>query len=69
MPYRLGPGKIIRHRIYGTQYLALKRYFNLHELEVETWFNVIAPAGGSLQLLRNDLVKLVGKNWKEIRRA
>jgi hypothetical protein len=46
---------------------ALKRYFKLHELEVESWFNVIAPRGRTLRDLRADLVKLVGKNWKAIR--
>jgi hypothetical protein len=47
--------------------LALKRYFNLHELEVESWFNVISPAGGTLRELRQDLVKLVDKDWRRIR--
>lgn len=46
---------------------ALKRYFKLHELEVESWFNVIGPRGGTLRQLRSDLVKLVGKDWKGIR--
>jgi hypothetical protein len=48
--------------------LALKRYFKLHELEVESWFNVIAPRGGTLRDLRADLVKLVGKDWEAIRK-
>jgi hypothetical protein len=47
--------------------LALKKYFDLHELEVEGWFNVIAPHDGSIRQLRKDLVKLVSKNWKSIR--
>lgn len=46
--------------------LALKRYFKLHELEVESWFNVIAPRSGTLRDLRADLVKLVGKDWEAI---
>jgi len=46
---------------------ALKRYFELHEKEVESWFNVIAPAGGTLNHLRADLVKLAGKDWERIR--
>jgi hypothetical protein len=46
---------------------ALKRYFELHEAEVESWFNVIAPHGGTILQLRDDLVKLVNKNWKGIR--
>ena len=47
---------------------ALKRYFELHEKEVESWFNVIAPRGGTLKQLRADLVKLAGKDWKGIRK-
>jgi len=46
---------------------ALKRYFELHEKEVESWFNVIAPRGGTLTQLRDDMVKLAGKDWKRIR--
>jgi hypothetical protein len=48
---------------------ALKRYFELHELEIESWFNVIAPHGGTLQQLRADLVKLAAKDWKRIRQS
>jgi hypothetical protein len=54
-------------RVHVDADLALKRYFKLHELEVESWFNVIAPRGGTLRNLRADLVKLVAKNWAEIR--
>lgn len=46
---------------------ALKRYFELHEKEVESWFNVIAPPGGTLDQLRADLVKLADKDWDRIR--
>ncbi|MBN8644801.1 MAG: hypothetical protein J0L61_06105 [Planctomycetes bacterium] len=46
---------------------ALKRYFELHEKEVESWFNVIAPRGGTLNHLQADLVKLARKDWKGIR--
>ena len=48
---------------------ALKRYFELHEKEVESWFNVIAPRPpvGTLKQLRDDMVKLAGKDWKKIR--
>jgi hypothetical protein len=49
--------------------VALKRYFELHETEVESWFNVIAPRGGTLLQLREDVVKLAGKNWKRIRQS
>jgi hypothetical protein len=47
---------------------ALKRYFQMHEPEVESWFNVIAPKGGALPQLREDLAMLAGKDWKEIRK-
>jgi len=48
---------------------ALKRYFKLHETEVESWFNVIAPGPpvGTLKQLRADMVILAGKDWKRIR--
>lgn len=34
---------------------ALQRYFEAHEAEVESWYNVIAPAGGTLELLQGNL--------------
>lgn len=46
---------------------ALKRYFKLHEKEVESWFNVISPRGGTLNQLQADMVKLAGKDWNRIR--
>jgi len=48
---------------------ALKRYFTLHEAEVESWFNVIAPRGATIQQLRDDVVKLAGKDWGRIRQS
>jgi len=47
--------------------LALKSYFKSHESEIESWFNVITPQDGSLTYLRNDLVKLLRKDWRRIR--
>jgi hypothetical protein len=49
--------------------MALKRYFQQHEAEVEGWFNVIAPRGGTIEQLRADVSKLAAKNWKEIRKS
>lgn len=46
---------------------ALKRYFKSHEVEVESWFNVIAPNGGTLRDFQMDLAKLAAKNWGGIR--
>lgn len=48
---------------------ALKRYFKTHESEVEGWFNVIAPRGGTLNQLQADLVKLASKDWGRIRHS
>jgi len=42
---------------------ALRRYFAAHEREIETWFNVIAPADAELGELQDDLRKLAGKDW------
>lgn len=44
---------------------ALQGYFAAHEDEVESWFNVISPRGGSLETLRSDLGKLAAKDWCE----
>lgn len=46
---------------------SLKMYFDEHEDEVESWFNIIAPADGTIRELRDDLVKLRDKDWKGIR--
>lgn len=48
---------------------ALKRYFEMNEPEVEGWFNVISPKRGTISLLRDEIVKLSGKNWKGIRQS
>lgn len=48
---------------------ALRNYFTAHEAEVETWFNVISPRDGSLEILQADLRKLAAKDWQEVRDA
>lgn len=45
---------------------ALRAYFKSHELQIERWFNVIAPPGGNIAQLRASLDKLRNKNWKEV---
>jgi len=45
---------------------ALRRYFEIHEAEVESWYNVISPRKGTLKQLRTDLKKLASKDWKGI---
>lgn len=47
---------------------ALKRYFEMHEPEVEGWFNVISPRTGTIADLRGDIVKLAAKDWTRIRK-
>lgn len=44
---------------------ALQDYFTRHEGEIEMWFNVISPHGGTLGLLQTDLRTLANKRWKE----
>jgi len=34
--------------------------------EIEGWFNVIAPEEKTITELKNELVELRSKNWKEI---
>lgn len=46
--------------------LALQEYFCANLPEIETWFNVISPAGRSIAELRGELDSLSAKNWKEI---
>jgi hypothetical protein len=46
--------------------LALQEYFSVNLSEVETWFNVISPAGRSIAELKRELDSLSSKNWKEI---
>jgi hypothetical protein len=42
---------------------ALRSYFLAHEAEVESWFNVISPDWGSVDLLQADLRRLAAKDW------
>lgn len=46
--------------------LALQEYFSANLPEIETWFNVISPAGRSIAELKLELDALSSKNWKEI---
>jgi hypothetical protein len=44
----------------------LQSYFSSRPKEIEGWFNVIAPAGKRLGVLRKELDTLKQKNWQEI---
>ncbi|MBI9036879.1 MAG: hypothetical protein JEY97_01985 [Bacteroidales bacterium] len=44
----------------------LRKYFSDKLNEIENWFNVIAPEGKTITQLKNELIELRSKNWKEI---
>ena len=46
--------------------LALQEYFSSNLATIETWFNVISPAGQSVAEAKRELTLLSSKNWKEI---
>jgi len=46
--------------------LLLRRYFAENTTTVESWFNVISPAGQDLSLLRSELHGLANKDWGSI---
>jgi len=46
--------------------IALQDYFTKNLSAVETWFNVISPAGSSVSELKDELILLSSKNWEEI---
>ncbi len=46
--------------------LSLQEYFCANLREIETWFNVISPAGRSIAELKQELDLLSAKSWKEI---
>ena len=44
----------------------LQGYFKRNILKIESWFNVVAPRRKGLNLLREELRSLAGKDWKRI---
>jgi hypothetical protein len=61
-----GRNRFTKVRIDVAGDAALRKYFSHNEIEVETWFNVIAPKGCSLGKLREDIDKLRKKKWGDI---
>ena len=56
---RAGSNRFTKVRIDAEADLALSKYFEaLSDSEVESWFNVLSPRNGNLQLLRSQLQKL-----------
>lgn len=45
---------------------ALQSYFKSRMKVIEEWFNIIAPAGKGLAVLKDELDTLKAKNWREI---
>lgn len=45
---------------------ALQSYFESHMKVIESWFNIISPAGKRLAVLKDELYTLKTKNWQEI---
>ena len=44
----------------------LQKYFRANAARVESWYNIITPKGGSLAVLRRELMALRNKKWKGI---
>jgi len=61
-----GGNRFTKVRIALAADLALQEYFSTNLSEIETWFNVISPAGRSIGELKRELDLLASKNWKEI---
>lgn len=53
-----GNNRFTKVRIETKADWALRTYFARHESEIEAWFNIISPKGGTLRLLRADLNRL-----------
>ena len=45
---------------------ALQSYFKSQDRAIEGWFNIIAPAGKKITILKDELATLKAKNWQEI---
>lgn len=63
-----GSNRFTKVRIDLAADIALQDYFTTNLEMIEKWFNVISPAGRSIQELKQDLSVLATKNWKEILR-
>ena len=45
---------------------AIQQFFAQTSHQAERWFNVISPASRSIAELKQELISLAGKNWREI---
>jgi hypothetical protein len=44
----------------------LQRYFRDNAQRIEKWFNVIAPAKGTMKTLEGELAQLRDKDWRKV---
>lgn len=63
-----GGNKFTKVQIALSADIALQEYFSENLSEVETWFNIISPAGRSILELKHELNLLASKKWREILR-
>jgi len=61
-----GRNRFTKVRIDLAADLALQRYFSENLSEVESWFNIISPAGQTIEELKKELNSLANKHWEEI---
>jgi hypothetical protein len=61
-----GLNRFTKVRIDLAADLALQRYFSENLSEVESWFNIISPAGQTIEELKKELNSLANKHWEEI---
>ncbi len=45
---------------------ALLKYFTKNQSKIEDWFNIIAPDNKTIHDLKNEIIELRSKNWREI---
>ncbi|MGC8623744.1 MAG: hypothetical protein ACP5VQ_00575 [Phycisphaerae bacterium] len=60
-----GANQFTKVRISLAADAALQSYFSARESEIAGWFDVIAPDGKELNILKDELNKLKNKNWQE----
>jgi hypothetical protein len=61
-----GVNQFTKVRIALAADAALQSYFTSRRDVVEHWFNIIAPRGKHLSVLRKELATLRAKNWREV---
>lgn len=63
---RKGCNRFTKVRMTLAADLALQEYFRANLSKIESWFNVISPAGRSIFGLKREIELLSTKEWKEI---